>query len=111
MAQWRQHGRYFKTCALEHTIKPTVPETVLDETCHENRPEISVEQLGSFIDTFASRCAAEYDLDDQFFHHIVVAFKATFQKPDTGVPSYSKAEFQTIIDTLGKKLANALPKE
>ena len=48
-------------------------------------------------------------MDDSIFHPIVVSFKAAFQRPDTEAPTFSKADFQRIIDLLAKKLGNALP--
>ena len=74
-------------------------------------PEISVEQLECFIDGFTSNCAAQYSLDVTFFQQIVDSFKAAFQRPDKEAASFTKAQFQKIIETLGKKLATALPKE
>ena len=110
-AQWRQHGRYLKTKYSGGGDKPTIAEAELETTSGDNVPAISVGQLGSFIDTFASNCAAEYELDDRFFDEVVVSFKAAFQRPDTGAPSFSKADFHKIIDALGRKLASSLPKE
>jgi len=57
-----------------------------------------VDQLETFIDSFVNNCAAEMTWMQIFF------------RLTKELASFTKAQFQTIIDALGKKLVSALPR-
>ena len=109
MSQWRKSGGYFKASRAESQVPPTVSTRQPTEIGDEHIPVISAEQLEPLIDTFASKCAAEYNLDDNIVRQFFVGFKRHFQRPDTEAPSYSKVEFQRVLDKLASKLIGALP--
>ena len=111
MAQWKQHGRYFKTTCAEVLVNPPVAEAVPEKVCDENLPEISVLQLERFIDDFACKCAAEYSMEESIVREVVASFKAAFQRPDVEAASFTKGEFQRIVEALSQKLTMAFPKE
>jgi hypothetical protein len=57
-----------------------------------------VDQPETFIDSFVNNCAAEMTWMQIFF------------RLTKELASFTKAQFQTIIDALGKKLVSALPR-
>lgn len=68
-------------------------------------------QLERFIDDAACKCAAEYSMEEGIFREVVASFKAAFQRPDAEAASFTKAEFQRIVEALSQKLTMAFPKE
>merc|ERR1712008_243037 len=112
LREYRQSGQFrsVPSCSSGH-VNWTMPETEPVQNSDGEMLEISVGQLEAFMDTFAIKAVASCDMDPSYCQQMVDKLKVAFQRPDKEAASFTKEQFQLIIEKLGEKFASTVPKE